>query len=223
MLIKLMKERSGGIVLEAALILPFFLAFVMGLVVCVQLALLEMALNVGVSEATKTIAGQIYPVRLLVQEAAEKWNQSSAASAIQSAIDKVEAARNGVTSAESLADDYAAYIPDAVLELVRWEKEKRESGEAALQGEWDEFVDEQVKSRMLAAFTPIVYGFCNEAVVDKASFQVTDVQLPSLTQDGNANFVIEAQLTYRLPIPFMSRTVILRKRAMERTWIGASG
>ncbi|OAS16242.1 hypothetical protein [Paenibacillus oryzisoli] len=221
MLHKLHREQEGGIVLEASLILPLFLAFIVGLVLIIQIALVEMALQSGVSEATKSIAGQLYPVRIVVQEVQSKYDQSRAAEMLNAVVNGVQSARDHVTSTENLADEYQAYIPDQLLELVRWEKEKRELGEDVAQDELSDFYQTQVKPRMLAVFTPIVFAFCDDKRVDKRNFKVIAVTLPSLQLDGEAFVGIEAQLIYKLPIPFMSETIILKKRAYERAWVGA--
>lgn len=221
MLQKFYREQKGGIVLEAALILPFFLAFVVGLIICIQIACLEMALQAGVSEATKSIAGQLYPVRLLVQEAKVKFEQSGSAEIMNSAIDHVQSAREQVANTESLADEYAAYIPQTLLELVKWEKEKRLQGEEFVTDEKENLYEQQVKPRLQAAFTPIVYAFCDHSTVMRDNFKVISVTLPSLYNDGDAYFGLEAEISYRLPIPFISHTIILKKRAYERAWVGA--
>ncbi|MGO4270753.1 TadE/TadG family type IV pilus assembly protein [Paenibacillus sp. TAF58] len=214
-------EEKGGMVLEASLMLPFFLAFVMGLVICIQIAVLEMELQAGVSEATKSVAGQLYPVRLLVQEAKSKFDQSQAAQVMSSVVDRVQMARDQVKNTENLADEYAAYIPNSLLELVKWEKEKRELGEGKAQEELEELYDSQVKPRIHAAFTPIVYAFCNPTIMKKDKFKVISVRLPSMESGGEAFFGIEAQMTYKLPLPFISQTIIIKKKAVERAWVGA--
>lgn len=221
MLRKIQQEQDGGIVLEASLILPLFLGFVVGLVACIQIAIIELSMQSGVSEATKTIAGQLYPVRLLVQEAQSKYDQSRAAELFNTAISHVQTARNHVLNAEEFADEYAAYIPDSVLELVRWEQEKRELGEDRGQEEIDHLYELQIKPRVLSAFTPIVYAFCDSSSLGKSRFKVTSVTLPSMEQGGEAYFGIEAEYSYHLPIPFMGQTIVIRKRAYERAWVGA--
>ncbi|CAN7568657.1 pilus assembly protein [Paenibacillus sp. LjRoot153] len=221
MLLKFHKEQEGGIVLEASLLLPMFLAFVVGLVLFIQIALVEMALQSGVSEATKSIAGQLYPVRILVQKAQSKYDQSRAAEMLNTVVDQVQSARNQVTNTEDIADEFAAYIPDSLLELVRWEKEKRELGEGMAHDELNGFYETQVKPRMLAVFTPIVFAFCDASILDKRNFKVISITLPSVKQDGEAFFGLEVQLTYKLPIPFMSQAIVLKKRAYERAWVGA--
>ncbi|SDN82072.1 hypothetical protein SAMN04487897_10536 [Paenibacillus sp. yr247] len=208
-------------VLEASLVLPFFLAFVVGLIICIQIAVLEMALQAGVTEATKSIAGQLYPVRLLVHEAKSRFDQSHVGEMMNSAIDRVQTARDQVKNTENLADEYAAYIPDSLLELVRLEKEKRELGEGKAQEEMDGLYELQVKPRILAAFTPIVFAFCDGSTIQNDKFKVISVTLPSMDSGGDALFGIEAQITYKLPLPFMSQTILLKKRAVERAWVGA--
>ncbi|NQX64669.1 pilus assembly protein [Paenibacillus alba] len=221
MIHKFYKEQQGGIVLEASFVLPFFLAFVVGLVVCIQIAVLELALQAGVSEATKSIAGQLYPVQLLVQEAKSKLAQSRPVEMLTGVIERVQSARTQVTNAENLADEYAAYIPEPLLELIRWEKEKRELSEDKGAEALDEFYDVHIKSRMQTVFTPIVYAFCDERTVPKDTFKVTSITLPSMENGRNAILSIEAQITYKLPLPFISQRIILKKRAYERAWVGA--
>ncbi|OCT14283.1 hypothetical protein A8709_25995 [Paenibacillus pectinilyticus] len=218
---KLHQCQEGGIVLEASLILPLFLAFVVGLVLCIQIAIVEMAMQAGVTEATKSIAGQLYPVQLIVQEAKSKYDQSRAAEIFNGVIDKVQTAKSHVTGAEEFADAYEAYIPDSLVELIRWEKEKRELGEGLAQEELNDLYESQVKPRLLAAFTPVVFAFCDASIIGKNNFKVSSVTLPSMEQGGQAFFGVEAQLTYKLPIPFMSQTIIVKKRAYERAWVGA--
>ncbi|UJF35951.1 TadE/TadG family type IV pilus assembly protein [Paenibacillus hexagrammi] len=221
MLIRWFKQQQGGIVLEAALLLPVFLTFVVGLIVCIQIAVMEMALQAGVSEATKTIAGQLYPVRLLMQEAKSHYDQSAASNVIGSAIEQAQNARDKVIGAEDLADEYAAYIPDSLLDLMSWEKELRQDGEESIQGNIDHFLDETVKPRVYAALTPIVYAFCDSRTIERGQFKVISVTLPSLQPGGNAYFSLEAEVDYKLRLPFISHTIKLRKKALERAWVGA--
>jgi hypothetical protein len=55
----------------------------------------------------------------------------------------------------------------------------------------------------------------------KEKFKVISVTLPSMKSGGDAFFGIEAQITYKLPLPFISHTIILKKKAVERAWVGA--
>jgi Flp pilus assembly protein TadG len=119
---KLVKNEQGGIVLEAALLLPLFMAFIVFLIMFIQISLAEMALHSAVSETAKSIATQLYPMKLLVQEAKSKYDQSKASSVIDSAVTKVQSARSKVIDAEQFIDDYSAYIPDQVIEILKLER-----------------------------------------------------------------------------------------------------
>jgi hypothetical protein len=180
-----------------------------------------MALQTAVSETTKSIATQLYPVKLLVQEAKSKYDQSQAAGVINSAIDKVQTSREKVIGAEDFIDEYAAYIPDPVLETLRWEKEKRLQGEGKVQSEYDHVIESQIKPRVNAAFTPIVYAYSDSAFIDRDNLKVTSVILPDLFSGGETYFGVEAQLAFKLRLPFINRTLTLKKKAYERAWLGA--
>lgn len=206
--------------LEASLILPIFIVFVVGLIICIQIAIIELALQATVSEATRSIAGQLYPARLLSQDVKLKFEQSAVGEKIQSAVQLVQTSRDKVLSAEQLADEYAAYIPDALLELIKREQEQRIAVEEKAQNQLSEIYEEHVAQQIYAALTPIVYGFGESKKIKKDDFKVISLIMPDLLGNGEAYFGIEAQVTYKLPLPFVSQTIILKKRAFERAWIG---
>jgi hypothetical protein len=218
---KLVKSEQGGIVLEAALLLPLFLTFIVSLIMFIQISLAEMALQSAVTEATKSIATQLYPVKLVVQEAKIKYDESQTSSVINSVVTRVQSARSKVTGAEDFIDDYSAYIPDQVLEILKLEKEMREQGEGALHSEYDSFINNQFRPRVNAAFTPIVFAYSDSTLIRRDILKVTSVIFPDLLTGGEKYFGIEAQLAFRLRLPFINRTLILKKQAYERAWLGA--
>jgi hypothetical protein len=218
---RLLRDRDGSVTLEAALLLPFFLAFVLGLVTFIQLAITELALQSAVSEAVKVTATQLYPARLLVQEGKAKVEQSKAASVVSSAVSRVQAARDKVIGAEDFIEDYSAYIPDFVLEILRWEKETRENGEQMAIERYKRFWGNEIHPRINAAFQPLVSGLGNERILKKDRLSITSVLLPSLDTTDQPFFSIEAAYEFRLMLPFFHHTFTLKKRAYERCWIGA--
>lgn len=221
MIRRLRADQHGGIVLEAALILPLFLSFVLALIMVIQIAWLEFALQAAVSETTKSFAAQMYPARMLVQEAKVKAEQTQAAVVIANAVDRVKNARNTVISAENWVDEYAAFIPDPILAILEWEKEKRELGEGYIEAEYNRLVKEVVQPKVNAAFTPIVYAFADRNRLDKGKLRVTSVTFPGLEPGGASVFGLEAQVEFQLILPFIQQRFILKKRAYERAWLGA--
>jgi hypothetical protein len=218
---KLVKSEQGGIVLESALILPLFLTFIVALILFIQISLAEMALQSAVTETAKSIATQLYPVKLVVQEAKIKYDQSQTSSVINSVITRVQSARGKIIGAEDFIDDYSAYIPDQILDILKLEKEMREQGEGALQTEYNSFIENQFRPRVNAAFTPIVFAYSDSALVRRDNLKVTSVIFPDLLTGGEKYFGVEAQLAYRLRLPFINRTLMLKKKAFERAWLGA--
>ncbi|MBP1995245.1 TadE/TadG family type IV pilus assembly protein [Paenibacillus eucommiae] len=219
--LQLMKREEGGIALEAALLLPLFLAFVVSLIMFIQISMAEMALQSAVSETTKSISTQIYPVKLLVQEAKSKYDQSDIAKTIQSVLNHIQTARSKVIGAEEFVDDYAFFIPDAFKEMLTFEKKKRELFEAAAQSEYEGLIEREIMPQVYAAFTTIVYAYSDSPFIHRDKLKVTSVILPNLLANGSSYFGVEAQLEFKLIAPFFSRTLILKKKAYERTWLGA--
>lgn len=69
------QQEAGGIVLEAAITLPFFLTFVLALITVVQIVSTEMSLQVAVSETVKQTAHHYAPVHMLSGAAAEEVDE----------------------------------------------------------------------------------------------------------------------------------------------------
>lgn len=74
-------------------------------------------------------------------------------------------------------------------------------------------------SSKLNPFASSVYTdclrFCDHSTVMRDNFKVISVTLPSLYNDGDAYFGLEAEISYRLPIPFISHTIILKRERMN--------
>ncbi|MFD0681727.1 MULTISPECIES: TadE/TadG family type IV pilus assembly protein [unclassified Paenibacillus] len=121
---KLIRNQEGGIVLEAALVLPLFLSFVLMLIAFIQISLTEMALQSAVSETTKVLAVNMYPVDLLYAGAKSQWNQSSVNGWIDLALGKIYSVKQGAVNTEQFIDEYERWIPDPVIALMGWRKRK---------------------------------------------------------------------------------------------------
>ncbi|MEI7024307.1 TadE/TadG family type IV pilus assembly protein [Paenibacillus sp. y28] len=200
-------DNRGGIVLEAALVLPLFLALVLALNSMFVVASAQSALHEAVTGTVMQVSSHWYPAEVLVQEIG---NQP----AIKAALDKAKAARNQVTAAEDFVQQYADYLPDAVVELMLSEQELRQSLES--QGQ------EVLQSALNQAATPVIRYLAGQISGTKAGQRmvVTNVEMPDLFFHTQNEFVLEAELEVKLPIPFFSKTVILKERAAERVWIG---
>ncbi|TCZ81014.1 pilus assembly protein [Paenibacillus albiflavus] len=215
------REVRGGITLEAAIITPMFIAFVLVLILFVRLAVTEIALKSAAAETTKLVSAHLYPVELLVNEAISKYNGSKIGEGINSAIERVEEAQGKLEQVEEFVDDYAAWIPAPFINLIAWEKEMRESAVNQTQEEIEHLNETVLQPKLNQVVTPIVYMFADQSVLEKDRMQVTRVNWPSLTDRDHAYLGIEVSYRFPIRIPFLNTELILKKKAYERVWLGA--
>lgn len=207
--------------LEAAIAMPFFLAFVLALICMVKLTVTDMALSHAVSETVKQMAASAYPVELLANEAHRVYQESGVGGKVSEWLGHIQAARDKVLQGEQWVQDYRAFIPDILVSLVEWEQKMREQMEQAAAGEVEQFVRQHIDPVVRSAFKEAVYHYADEQVLRKERLTVTEVELPRFWGSEQRDIGIVAEYTFRLPIPFIDKTVTLRKKAYERIWVGA--
>ncbi|MEK8128577.1 TadE family protein [Paenibacillus filicis] len=213
------RSPEGGIVLEAALVLPLFVSLLMLFVSVIRLAQADMALQSAVSESAKVIAANLYPVEQLYEEARQRWASSKPGIWLDKAVSEAEAARSRVVDAETFVEDYGRFIPEPIVRIMAWEKDFRTELETAA-GEQTSEWKQALRRKTAEAATPWIASFADTSVLRKEKFKVTDVVLPDFYSGMSTEVVIEAQYEYTLLLPFYKRTFVLRKQARERAWIG---
>ncbi|NHN30710.1 TadE/TadG family type IV pilus assembly protein [Paenibacillus agricola] len=222
---RLARREEGSIVLEAAIVLPLFLSFILLLVGFIQVSLAEMALQSAVSDTTKVIAANMYPLDLVYQEAKSRWEQTAAKGWMDQALEKIGTAKEKVVQAEEFVDEYERWIPEPVVMLMGWEKNQRAELEALSQAGTEE-AKQQIKDfyqpRLNAALTPMVVLYANKTRLKPERLKVTRVILPDLNDKEQAFIGIEAQYELKLAIPFFNKSIQIRKHAYEHAWVGGS-
>lgn len=184
----------------------------------IQLTIAQIALQTAVSETTKQIATHMYPVKLMYAEAESKITGSQTGTILQRVLEQITEARNKLTDSEEIVEQYASYIPQPIVTLLELEKKQRELIETNSQDKIQQLFNPLVNQ----AFTALVLQFADNQVLRTNQLKVVNVQLPNLGSASTETFiVIEAQYDYKLAIPFFHRTLALRKRAVERIWIGS--
>ncbi|TMV50257.1 hypothetical protein FE783_11940 [Paenibacillus mesophilus] len=207
--------------MEATLALPFFLAFVLALICLIKLTVADMALQNAVSETVKQMAANAYPVELLAIEAKQAYSQSRVGTTVDEWLGKIRTARDKLAEGEQWVEDYKAFIPDVLVGWVDWERQKREQAEHMAKEELDQFVREKIDPLVHAAFKEAVMHYADETVLKKDNLSISEVVLPGLAGSDSRFIGITAQYAVKLPIPFVNKTVTLRKKAYERIWTGA--
>ncbi|MCD1257476.1 pilus assembly protein [Paenibacillus athensensis] len=195
-------RRDGGIVLEAALLLPLALAFLLAMIELIHVSRTELALRSATNEAVKSLAAQLHPLALLHQAQA----QQNPAPSVAEAQRRIREARALALQPGVFAAGYEAYVSDELLDLWRIELAQQDS--------------DQLLPQNLTDLTTLVYAYCNPRLIRASQFHVIGYQLPDLSENKAPYLMIEAEVQFDLRIPFFSRTWMLKKRAMERAWTG---
>ncbi|WP_135550996.1 TadE/TadG family type IV pilus assembly protein [Paenibacillus cymbidii] len=214
------REETGGLALEATLVLPLFLAFVMALQAFIQLSIAELALQTAVSETTKQLAAGMYPVQQLYSAAKEAYAGSKAGALLGKVLERIDTARSALDSAEQMAERYESWIPEPLLVLLRWEQERRERLETETSERYERYLDQTYRPLLNAAFAPLVWRHADERVLRGNNCRVTQVTLPDLAGSGETLLGIEASCEVKLTLPFVKRTILVKKAAYEQVWIG---
>lgn len=185
------KRDRGSITLEASLALPFFVAFVIVLIVMVKMAMFQMALQSAVNESVKQIATHAYPAYVLkpgVQQS-EAWQK------VQKPIDEVNAAWNNVKQYE-----------DDINEL---------GIDVHITKDVEEYVQNMVGIAQTVVATPIVRLYADTGVFTPEEINKITVSKVTFYDDYLG---MQVEYPYQFSVPFFSDTIVLRAQAMEKLW-----
>lgn len=213
-------ENHGSITVEAAIVLPGLLAFVMLMVSLIQLASAELALQAAVTETGKSVAVYWPPVRRVYSEAKARAAQTAAGTWTSEALGRLESARNQWTSGEEWMLQYEGLLPDAAVKLIQWEIDNRRQLEQQAQNTTEDAVGKIIDPILCRAFQPIIMHYANSKLLRSDRLTVESVRLPSLEAGGNPWVEINASYQLKLPVPFWNKTVVLQKSSIERAWVG---
>lgn len=189
------RKENGSVTLEAAVFMPVFILFLVFLIYMIRFSLVDIALNRATSETAKQIATQIYPAKL----AADKLS-GVAKSGYEEMLD-------GIKNNQDI-------LTDGVVDSLG------EQGANLLKSGAGKIVDQA----QVAILTEVVKNNLEKEaemnIINLDNVEVESAVLP--VTSGSAKYV-EIIATYELdlPIPFIEEPFILRKKAVERAWIGS--
>lgn len=190
---KKLRAEYGGMAVEAALIMPFFLVFILLLISFMTIGMADAALSAAVSETAKQAAAHLYPIAL----AAEEVSSGKVGQTLGSLLENMQMFNELILENGSDADSLL-YLPAEEM--------------------WRDLA-ESVAVKWL---TPLVLKNADRGILrgQDDRLRIVKVTLPDLRDKANAYFGIEAEYTVTLPIPFFRKAIVLKKRAYERAWIG---
>ncbi|MEK4154582.1 TadE/TadG family type IV pilus assembly protein [Paenibacillus sp. FSL R10-2779] len=209
-------KEEGSMVVEAAMILPFFLLFVLFLISIVQMTLYSTALQSTASDTVKSISTHMYPAALAVQ----KWGTSSEVSDDSGWDDSDHSAGlNWTIPRLSLTDWGNSYAESLPNPLNEWVMSALESGEGPLQ----KLQAETSESVLDLAIKPLLKPYLTSDLLDYERIHVSNVIVPELNE-GTCPY-LGLVVSYKLPmkVPFLNQIIVLEASAVERLWIGDTG
>lgn len=215
------KRDEGSMVVEAAMVLPIFLLFVLFLISIVQMTLYSTALQSTASDTVKMISTHMYPAAL----AAQKWGKEDETHDESESTETDFSDKDSPSSSKwsiprlSLTDwgeSYAASLPEPINE---WVMSALQKGEGPLQ----ELQAETSESVLDLAVKPLMKPYLSSELLDYDSIHVSNIIVPEIKKGTRPYFGLE--LSYELPmkVPFLNRSIVLEARAVERVWIGDTG
>ncbi|KKK34120.1 hypothetical protein WN59_11075 [Salinicoccus sediminis] len=188
---RLRENEDGVITIEAALVIPIMVTFILMLMCIVQIAIAEMALQESVSESTQTMAHYGY----LAQEAEGLLENESGAM-----MDVIKEKGGSVTENN---------VVDFLVEKVGSHAE----------GKIGEFISNMSVSAQTGITEGLVKELYTDRVGDGKFFNAEGVKVePAVNQE---TIEVVAEVPLEINLPFFSRTITIKKKSVEYIWNGA--
>ncbi|MUK87040.1 hypothetical protein GMD78_01310 [Ornithinibacillus sp. L9] len=192
----LIRKENGSITLEAAMILPFFLFFILFLTMIIRLAVADMALYKAASETSELVVAYAYPVAVTRDGATNFIN------------DKIK----------SIEDERDVDITGA----IEWTKQGLDFFGIDIQGSIESLFEDSLQG----IIEPTIQNKFKEATggwnfFNEENLEVTNVEIPSLVGGSDDYLEINVQYTFDLSLPFVNEKIVLKKTSYERIWNGS--
>ncbi|MGD9677842.1 MAG: hypothetical protein AB7V16_05730 [Vulcanibacillus sp.] len=198
------KKNKGSMVVEAALVLPIFLSFLLLLIMMIKISIVEIELTNAVSEATKQVSTHMYPVGLLY----DKFSETEIGEATEITIDTINDSIDKLQKTKNFLAEYSFLLPNEAKNLL------------AISDRFEKGIEETYDNTLSVIFQPIVDYYVDDSIIKLENFQVTKVVLPDLIHGEQPYFGIEVRYDMRLNVPFFDRLITFKKQAYERVWLG---
>ncbi|WP_339801184.1 TadE family protein [Paenibacillus sp. FSL R5-0744] len=213
-------QEEGSMVVEAAMVLPIFLLFVLFLISIVQMTLYSTALQSTASDTVKSISTHMYPAALAVQ----KWGATSEAGAnpVKDGTDLSagnQAESNWTIPRLSLTDWGSSYAMSLPKPLNEWVMSALEKGEGPLQ----KLQAETSESVLDLAIKPLLKPYLSSDLLDYDRIHVSNIIVPELKKGTRPYFGLVVSYELPMKVPFLNQRIVLEASAVERLWIGDTG
>ncbi|MDO7907299.1 pilus assembly protein [Paenibacillus sp. JX-17] len=198
------RREQGSIVLEASIVLPFFIFVVLFLIYIVQMTLVSTALQTVASETVKQVSSQIYPVSRGVD---------SISSAADHAVSKMPIPK---LSLDEWSGRFAGMLP---APLSEWMEQAVQAGKSPL----EELKGQVAETVLDPVIKPLFKSYVEKSLLRYERIHVTGITVPDLASKTNPYFKVELRYELPMKVPFLYRSIYIQAAAEERLWIGDTG
>lgn len=210
--ISAMNKQDGTIVLETMLTLPLFIVFVLAMIAIIKIGIAEIALDHALTETTKQFSAHMYAAEVLLEE----FNKTKAGQTIAQYTAEIKAVSNQAQQTGQWFEQVSEMMPVDLLDLL---PVVNEAEQALVAGGNDLYV-----ATLNLLLNPLVMNYTDSfghgKVLNKERLKIVGLQFPDLGNRNDPYFGIEATYDVHLNLPFIQRTIQLRKKSLERVWIG---
>ncbi|UQZ37578.1 hypothetical protein C2I18_17870 [Paenibacillus sp. PK3_47] len=216
-------------VVEAAMVLPVYLLFVLFLIFMVQMTLYSTALQSTASDTVKVISAHMYPAALAAQqwgggsmaEAPPGGNGAGTGTAKEGGANHSPDTPSGIwtiprLSLEEWSTSYVKDLPEPVGEWVKAAEQKGEGPLQKLQAGTSEAV-------LDLALKPLMRPYLSSDWLDFERIHVSNVTIPEMKKGTRPYFGIVVSYELPMKVPFLNQAIVLEAAAVERLWIGDTG
>ncbi|WP_438347418.1 pilus assembly protein [Paenibacillus sp. FA6] len=199
------KNEKGSMVLEAALVFPFFIFFIVFLIYIVQMTLISTALQSTVSDTVKMVSSHMYPIALIVEKEASPEEDKDS-----------QLTGNWIIPKLSVTDWVSQYSNSLPAPFAQWMMDAATMGDEPLQ---------KVKNNMAETVLdpvvkPLLKPFIQSEFISYDRIHISNIYLPDMKTRENPYFGIEVSYALPVKVPFINKEIILQAKAQERLWIG---
>ncbi|PWW02490.1 hypothetical protein DFQ01_109115 [Paenibacillus cellulosilyticus] len=193
--------------LEASIVVPLFLMFVIALIILIRTTSVQMALQSSSVQLAKQVATHWRPIVLASDSLANAESTTTSGSSAAS-TDAADSTSQKLSGWREIAADTAAKLPEPMGTL----------SSAALRGDWNTIEDFAVSQAGRSVLTPVLRELADQAVLEQDQLELHKALLPSLSGGSNEYVEIEAEYPFPIRIPFSNQSFVLREKAVERAW-----
>lgn len=195
---KLIRKEDGSLTLEAAIVMPFFMLFIVFLATILRITIADMALYKATSETSEVLVSFAYPAQIAIG-ATEGVVKDKLGSVLPHDLDLDQLTSWAITGIEFFFED------------VNVSRDIKSFFDGLTEGPIEQMIQNKFAETV-----------GNEKAFKKEYLKVTNVDAPGIIYGSGDDYLkIEVSYDLKISLPFVSKTITLRKTSYERLWTGS--